>query len=913
MAESNEQHKGMLERVKNILGKRRKSRPSNIFTKYQTSMVTTEVLDFLGLMTCFTLCGPPLITMGGAFLASHLEEIITHLFGAGAFESIKEILGRLGGRKLSGEKQVEEVVQKFTQDLEDFLQRSSDEQRRVIEEKFQQLTQPGGPISKLFQAFAEQYGLDELCPYLQSEFPSMKEQLGKIFDEIRTIHKAVSDISKSLAPSYQKIETYLVKDEPGFTEPQLFRMGYGPRWIDFVNDYVAFREDIIPRLIETVSSDYPYAILEGPPASGKSTILRYIGFLLSRQGRGVWVVDFLQNENPPNEIPKLSPLQENAVLLLDNIHRNPDKANELLGKAKEYKIPVLLFSRPLKDILGFQRHTHLRLLSEEAKKRITLKAVDARDEMIKVFERVKGISLSTEAKNNLSRFSDDLWLFSIALESLKNGRVDLKDIHQFLCKEWLEEHIGRDYKIRDAEVPLLVSAFFSRFEIPLPEEFFTKLFHIREEVLNALSEQGFLRRTEDGRIAHHHSSLANLYISAVTDCRSLKNAEQKIAETLQVSSDSDLTLSLFSAFLHHLPEHGCELIARLRPWDEEQKLLMRSLAEKNPHKIVEAIRGENDVGKIGWCVRGITLASEDVARKVVEDPKFDWRGLIKKLREEMDVDKIGWCVGGIADASKEAVRKIVEDPEFDSQGLIGKLNEEKDVGKIGECVRGIALGSEDAALKLLPLVIEKLKAEKDVEKIGWLVGGIADASEDAALRLVPAVIEKLNEEKDVAKIGWGAWLIAFASEDVVLKLVPVVIEKLNEEKDVEKIGWCVEGIAYARKEVARRIVEDPNFDWQGLIEKLNKEEDVRKIGWCVGGIALASEDVARKIVKDQKFIQGLIKKLKEEKDVEKIGVCVLDIAFASKEVAQKVFQGLEPEVQNILREEFPWLRDSIGE
>jgi hypothetical protein len=37
------------------------------------------------------------------------------------------------------------------------------------------------------------------------------------------------------------------------------------------------------------------------------------------------------------------------------------------------------------------------------------------------------------------------------------------------------------------------------------------------------------------------------------------------------------------------------------------------------------------------------------------------------------------------------------------------------------------------------------------------------------------------------------------------------------------------------------------------------------------------------------------------------------MAYASKEVARKVFQGLEPEVRNILREEFPWLRDSIGE
>jgi hypothetical protein len=74
----------------------------------------------------------------------------------------------------------------------------------------------------------------------------------------------------------------------------------------------------------------------------------------------------------------------------------------------------------------------------------------------------------------------------------------------------------------------------------------------------------------------------------------------------------------------------------------------------------------------------------------------------------------------------------------------------------------------------------------------------------------------------------------------------------------------VHGIAFASKEVGRRIVEDPNFDWQGLIEKL-----------------------------------------KEEKDLEKIGVCVMGIANASAEVAQKVFQGLEPEVQNILPEEFP--------
>ncbi|HWP31374.1 MAG TPA: TIR and AAA domain-containing protein [Fimbriimonadales bacterium] len=682
-----------------------------------------------------------------------------------------------------------------------------------------------------------------------------------------------------------------------YQTPEFYRL-IGPMAVDFEAGYVVMREEV-GKILDLLKTERRVG-LTGDPASGKSVLLHSIGYQLIEEKAEVYFIRLKEPERP--KFSAIQQLPEEAILLVDDAHLDREFAEKLLG-TPPLKCKILLASRPLEPSWEMEKDTihtsPLKAFLSEGKRVIQLQAVDAADSIVKLFEEKvleKEIEEREKALIQQEGYDQNLLLLTWALETYKKKEtMARKEVCETVAR-WLypdgpDEGFYRDMVPADRErvnkeqavLILLALAAFYRFEIPVAQYFLTDTLGLNRETLDILLESRILSGG-GGRVSLHHSAVANLFLEAQTSSRlrqpvkQIRNAILTHAQDLQNTPWED---ALFHLYLRNCPKNACELIAKLPSWTGEGKSLIRSLAGKkeNLDKILEAIRGEMDVGNIGWCVWGIANASIEVARKIVENPKFDWQGLIKKLKEEKDVGKIRWCVEEIANASKKVALKLVP-------VVIEKLKEEKDVGKIGRCVEGIAEASIEVAWKIV-----------EEPKFDW-----------------QGLIKKLNKDKDVGKIGWCVEGIALASEDVARKIVEDpnfdwqgLIKKLKEEKDVEKIRWCVEGIARASKDVARKIVENPKFDRQGLIKKLKEEKDVGNIGWCLERIARASKKVALKLV------PVVIEKLKEEQDVGKIGRCVLGIANASEDVAREIFQGLEPEVQNILRETFPWRIKSILE
>jgi pyruvoyl-dependent arginine decarboxylase (PvlArgDC) len=118
---------------------------------------------------------------------------------------------------------------------------------------------------------------------------------------------------------------------------------------------------------------------------------------------------------------------------------------------------------------------------------------------------------------------------------------------------------------------------------------------------------------------------------------------------------------------------------------------------------------EDASGNIVFCVVGIAAASKEAGLRLVDS-------VLKRIEIEEDIRMIGWCLGGIAVASEGVAREIVNRINVDV--LLTKIEKEEDIGKIGWCVEGIAAASEEVAQESINRLNPKIREE--LQKRGWL-------------------------------------------------------------------------------------------------------------------------------------------------------------------------------------------------
>ncbi len=122
------------------------------------------------------------------------------------------------------------------------------------------------------------------------------------------------------------------------------------------------------------------------------------------------------------------------------------------------------------------------------------------------------------------------------------------------------------------------------------------------------------------------------------------------------------------------------------------------------------IKIEEDASRnIVFCVVGIAAASKEAGLKLVDS-------VLKRIEIEEDIRMIGWCLGGIAVAGEEVAREIVNRINVDV--LLTKIEKEEDIGKIGWCVEGIAAASKKIAQEITNRLNPRLR--KELQKGGWL-------------------------------------------------------------------------------------------------------------------------------------------------------------------------------------------------
>jgi hypothetical protein len=295
----------------------------------------------------------------------------------------------------------------------------------------------------------------------------------------------------------------------------------------------------------------------GEPASGKSVILKNIGFKLAKENKDVYVVELKKHSINEvkcyfDDIPKIK--DEKAVFIVDDAHLQFAECERLVREFKNRKLKAKLIvgSRPIREIRG--EHPKEASVFEHLSK-THIHAEDVTEEIIKGFlkkehhfsdERIKTVS------KNLERYKKDLWHLSWALKAYKPEKdsVGEKDIYEKIRDSIRNISAGEGKQRINAEDIFLPLSVFYRFEIPIERKFLEVQLEIEENKITQLIELSEIIETEElGRnrmLSLTHSSIAELYFKTYQAYPSLG---EKVKDKILNKSNEDLQYCLFYEYI----------------------------------------------------------------------------------------------------------------------------------------------------------------------------------------------------------------------------------------------------------------------------------------------------------------------------------------------------------------------------
>jgi len=275
------------------------------------------------------------------------------------------------------------------------------------------------------------------------------------------------DINKLELP---RIQDVLYKDE--VFDGKFFRAE--PAWVDFEQGYILNRDEI-DNIIDNLRSN-KIQLLIGESGSGKSIILKAIGFKLSQYGP-IYYIDSKKYDaaEVSKYLKKILRQNEKAIFILDDIHiYQKEYENFLINYKKSGNGCLILGSR---DTFLFERHIKYMSILDNLKK-IPILASNVANKLIELYlNKTYNLDSSKIAfiSGRLSDYKVDLWFLSWALLAYKPEyrQVSKIDIYNKVA-DFVTNIPGKNGVIDSSNIFFILSIF-SRFEIPVEKRFLTGL------------------------------------------------------------------------------------------------------------------------------------------------------------------------------------------------------------------------------------------------------------------------------------------------------------------------------------------------------------------------------------------------------------------------------------------------------
>lgn len=424
-----------------------------------------------------------------------------------------------------------------------------------------------------------------------------------------------------------------------------------PEWVDFEEGFVVARKEV-DEIIEKLENDTIQLVL-GESASGKSVILKNIGFKLAKKGHRVYLIELKKwsadrLESYFKEVRRID--DERTLVIVDDAHLQLSKCEELVRdfRYKNLRTKLIVGARDVKEIKESRTEEFTTEESEFKKLVLTeIHAIDATEKMIYLFLTKKhGVSDEHRIEavsRGLDEYKHDLWYLSWAL---KTYHINMDTVN----KETIYSAIVKKIKKINGEDVFLPLSVFYRFEIPIEKRFLTKKLEIDECCIDDLIGISEIHEIEEIRkrttLAMHHSSLASLYFEIYQRTDLFPDFGENIKERIAKQSKyDDLDRDLFYLYLTSKPTNLSEVLFRLNL--------------KNVRRRVE----------------DIAEASEEEALKLVDAVATRIVLGGSNVRTEITPDVIGTFLNFIASVSKRVAQEIFNRFNPELREAIGPISE----------------------------------------------------------------------------------------------------------------------------------------------------------------------------------------------------------------------------------------------
>ncbi|MFQ6120212.1 MAG: hypothetical protein ACE5KE_10045, partial [Methanosarcinales archaeon] len=322
--------------------------------------------------------------------------------------------------------------------------------------------------------------------------------------------------------------------------PHFFRWE-GPLWIDFEKGYISEREEV-NTIIKDL--DKKQVFLTGIPASGKSVILRNIGYELAKKGKNVFIIPFKEVSEVKNKPKIVSLLKEiNAYLFLDDIHLNKKEADYFYRNINK----KILFSGRKPQEIEESRIDELDRRLKEGTEIHPDKNI--KEKIIKRFQYISGCRISDNIFRELLNIPN-LLLLSLQLEMHIEDKGEIKELRPITegIKSYIEE-----LKAEDIFLPI---ALFYQYEVPVRRRFLEQNLSLDKEKIDELIKvkreilSGEWKKRE--YLSLYHSEIAKAFIDTYKE---YKDLGWSVKEKLKLNGH-DWEVGGIYIYLNSFPEEG---------------------------------------------------------------------------------------------------------------------------------------------------------------------------------------------------------------------------------------------------------------------------------------------------------------------------------------------------------------------
>jgi len=335
-----------------------------------------------------------------------------------------------------------------------------------------------------------------------------------------------------------------------FQNAQFFR-AYGPTQIDFEEGIIVERNEVIE--IEKALNQKSIVVLMGEPASGKTVIIRNIGYNLSIKGtkvtflelKGIAISSNIIQEKKIKNINNL-----NGVLIIDDGHNDVDLVERILENCRHLKI--IISTRPI-EMPGFC--SRYALFYDELKNAFPILSSNIADLIISHYFGTSYVIPHEIFK----QYSQDLWFLAIALSTYKeHGSITMTQLDDYVVSNMINR-AAIEHNIQETEdILLILSVFFTR-EIPIYRDFLIDKLNVSSKDLDKLVNVREIVEY-NSMLSLYHSSMAKLVLNAY---RKNNNLGWRIKRKM-LKDFSNWEYGLFHVYLRWLPPNYYEVFRKIR-------------------------------------------------------------------------------------------------------------------------------------------------------------------------------------------------------------------------------------------------------------------------------------------------------------------------------------------------------------